>query len=179
MIWLQTATVFLARWRKPLSLLMNVRGVNDVRQTDIHTAWPLGPEPSDFEDEMPTEKLRRHKLPGTDQIPAKPIKEGGKTIRSAIRNLLILFEISRNCPRTIRADSHIACRAHAIPDNAVLLKAMHHDLRETACGPTVSVPLLQAITWSSSKLLSNPYQSQMQVASVKPNTVCHGRGKEW
>ena len=29
------------------------------------------------------------------------------------------------------------------------------------------------------KLLSDAYQSQMQVASVKPNTVCHGRGKEW
>ena len=27
------------------------------------------------------------------------------------------------------------------------------------------------------RLLSDAYQSQMQVASVKPNTVCHGRGK--
>ena len=27
--------------------------------------------------------------------------------------------------------------------------------------------------------LSHAYQSQMQVASVKPNTVCHGRGTEW
>jgi hypothetical protein len=29
------------------------------------------------------------------------------------------------------------------------------------------------------KLLSEAYQSQMQVASVKPNNVCHGRGEEW
>ena len=29
------------------------------------------------------------------------------------------------------------------------------------------------------RLLSDAYQSQMQVASVKPNNVCHGRGKEW
>jgi hypothetical protein len=29
------------------------------------------------------------------------------------------------------------------------------------------------------RLLSEAYQSQMQVASVKPNSVCHGRGKEW
>jgi hypothetical protein len=29
------------------------------------------------------------------------------------------------------------------------------------------------------RLLSDAYQSQMQVTSVKPNTVCHGRGKEW
>ena len=29
------------------------------------------------------------------------------------------------------------------------------------------------------RLLSKAYQSHMQVASVKPNKVCHGRGKEW
>ena len=29
------------------------------------------------------------------------------------------------------------------------------------------------------RMLSDAYQSQMQVAIVKPNTVCHGRGKEW
>ena len=29
------------------------------------------------------------------------------------------------------------------------------------------------------RLLSDAYKSQMKVASVKPNTVCHGRGKEW
>ena len=29
------------------------------------------------------------------------------------------------------------------------------------------------------RLLSEAYQSQMQEASVKPNNVCHGRGKEW
>jgi hypothetical protein len=29
------------------------------------------------------------------------------------------------------------------------------------------------------RFLSEAYQSQMQVASVKPNNVCHGRAKEW
>jgi hypothetical protein len=29
------------------------------------------------------------------------------------------------------------------------------------------------------RLLSEAYQSQKQVASVKPNNVCHGQGKEW
>jgi hypothetical protein len=29
------------------------------------------------------------------------------------------------------------------------------------------------------RLLSEAYPSQMQVASVKPNNVRHGRGKEW
>jgi hypothetical protein len=39
----------LARWRKNFFQLFNVHGVNDVRQTEIHTAETLMPEPSDFE----------------------------------------------------------------------------------------------------------------------------------
>jgi len=56
----------LAGWRVLFSRLLNVRGVNDVRQTYIHTAEPLEPEPSAFKDEMTNEKLKRHKLLGTD-----------------------------------------------------------------------------------------------------------------
>jgi hypothetical protein len=77
------------------------------------------------------------------------------------------------------SDSHLPCRAHAIPEHAVLLKATaQHGRRETACGLTARVRLLPAITRSSTKL-SDAYQSQMQVASVKPNTVYHGRGKKF
>ena len=43
---------------------------NDVRQTEIHTAEPLVPELSAFEVELATEKLKSHKSPGIDQIPA-------------------------------------------------------------------------------------------------------------
>jgi len=55
-------------------------GVNDVRQTEIHTTEPLVPEPSAFQVELPTEKLKSHKSPGIDQIPAELIKAGGSTI---------------------------------------------------------------------------------------------------
>jgi hypothetical protein len=41
-----------AKWRKYFSQLFNVHGVNDVRQTEIHTVEPLVPEPSASEDEM-------------------------------------------------------------------------------------------------------------------------------
>jgi hypothetical protein len=37
----------LARWRNYFSQLFNVHGVNDVRQTEIHTAEPLVPDPRD------------------------------------------------------------------------------------------------------------------------------------
>jgi hypothetical protein len=42
----------LARWRNNFFQPMNVHGVNDVRQTEIHTAEPLVPEPSVSEVEM-------------------------------------------------------------------------------------------------------------------------------
>ena len=37
---------------------------------------------------MVTEKLNRHKSPGTDQIPAELIKVGGRTIHSEIHILI-------------------------------------------------------------------------------------------
>jgi hypothetical protein len=67
---------------------LNVHGVNDVRQTERHTAEPLVPEPSDSQVEMAIEKLKRHKSSGNDQIPAELIKAGGRTIRSEISKLI-------------------------------------------------------------------------------------------
>ena len=46
------------------------------------------PEPSAFEFEMATEKLKRHKSPGTDHIAAELIKAGGRTICCEIHKLL-------------------------------------------------------------------------------------------
>jgi len=76
----------LARWRKHFSQLFNVHGVNDVRQTDIHTVEPLVPELSAFQIEMAVENLKRHKSPGIDQIPAELIIAGDRKIRSKIHN---------------------------------------------------------------------------------------------
>jgi len=72
----------LARCRNHFSQLLNVRGTNDVRQTEIHTIEPLVPGPSAFEIEMAFEKLKRHKSPGIDHIAAELIKAGGRTSRS-------------------------------------------------------------------------------------------------
>ena len=51
----------LALWRKHFSQLWTVHGANDVRQTEIHTADPLVPEPSAFEFEIADTELKRHK----------------------------------------------------------------------------------------------------------------------
>jgi hypothetical protein len=68
--------------------VLNVHGVHEVRQTDIHTAEPLVPEPSLVEVEIATGKLRSYKSPGTDQIQAEFIKAGGETLYSEIHRLI-------------------------------------------------------------------------------------------
>jgi hypothetical protein len=79
----------MARWRNYFSQILNVHGVNVVRQAEIHTAEPLMPEPSALEVELAIEKLKSHRSPGIDQIPAKLIKAGGRTIHYAIHKLIM------------------------------------------------------------------------------------------
>jgi len=47
------------------------------------------PEPSAFEVEVTIGKLKNHKSPGIDQIPAELIKAGGRTICYEIHKLII------------------------------------------------------------------------------------------
>ena len=61
----------LARWRNHFSQLLNIHGINDVRQTEIHTAEPLVPEPTAFEVELAIEKIKSHKSPGIVQKPQR------------------------------------------------------------------------------------------------------------
>jgi hypothetical protein len=53
----------LNRWKNYFCQVLNVL-VGNVRQTEIHTAEPLVPEPSALEFEMAIEKLKRYKSPG-------------------------------------------------------------------------------------------------------------------
>jgi len=46
------------------------------------------PEPSAVGVEMAIEKLKRHKTPGIDQIPAESIKAVGRTIRYEMNQLI-------------------------------------------------------------------------------------------
>jgi hypothetical protein len=76
--------------------MLNVRGVHDVRQMDIHMAEPLVPEPSLVEVEIAIGKLKNYKSPGTDQILAELIKARSETLYSEIHRL-VLYGIRRNC----------------------------------------------------------------------------------
>jgi len=70
---------------------LNVHGVNDVRQVEIHTAEPHVPEPCAFEVELAIEKLKSLKSPGIDQIPAEFITAGCRTIRCEIHKLFLFL----------------------------------------------------------------------------------------
>jgi len=83
MIWMATDShSIFARWRNHFSQLLNVRGVKDVKHTEIHAAEPPVLEPNAFQVEMAIEKLKRHKSPGVGQIPADLIKAEGRQFRS-------------------------------------------------------------------------------------------------
>jgi hypothetical protein len=56
----------LNRWKNFFNQVLNLHGVHDVRQIDIHTAEPLVLEPSLFEVEIGIGKLKSYKSLGTD-----------------------------------------------------------------------------------------------------------------
>jgi len=76
------------RWRNYFFQLFNVHGVKDVGQAETHTAEPLVSEPSAFEVELAIGKLKSHKSPGIDGIPAELIKAGGGKICGEIHKLI-------------------------------------------------------------------------------------------
>jgi len=121
----------LARWRNNFPQLLNVHVVNNVRQTEIHTAGSLVPEPSTFKFEMATEKLNRYTSPGIFQIPAELIKARRRTFHSEIHNLSILFGLWRNCLRSGRSQS--LCLF--IRSVTVLITEAYHfcELHKTLC----------------------------------------------
>jgi len=65
-----------------------MHGVKDVGRAEVHTAELLVPEPSAAEVELAIDKLKIHKSPGIDQIPAELIKAGGRTICLEIHKLI-------------------------------------------------------------------------------------------
>ena len=89
-----------ARWRNNLFQLLNVNGVNYVRNKNSRTN-------SASECEIAIEKVKRHKSPGTDHVQAELIKEaGGRTIHSEIQKLhSFMWKVSRTVPIYKKGDN--------------------------------------------------------------------------
>jgi hypothetical protein len=75
-------------WMKYFFQLINVHGVKEVGQAEIHTAEPLVTDRSASDVELAIDKLKSHKSPGIDQIMAELITAGGRTIFLDIHNLI-------------------------------------------------------------------------------------------
>jgi hypothetical protein len=78
----------LKRWKNFFNQVVNVHGVHDVRQKDIHTAEPSVPEPSLVEVQIAIGKLKSYKSTSYDQIAADLMKAGGETLYSEIHRLI-------------------------------------------------------------------------------------------
>jgi hypothetical protein len=99
-IWLQTPTVFwLGSMYKGLVMLGRHKYIQQKHQLS---------EPRTFEVEMVTERLKRFKSPGIDQISTELIKQGVEKFALIYVNLLILLGIKRNCLRS--ESSRSLCR---------------------------------------------------------------------
>jgi hypothetical protein len=65
-----------------------MHNISDVRHIEIHTAEALVPDPSPFEVGIDIQKLKKYKLPGTDQTRAELIQAGGETLMFEIHKLI-------------------------------------------------------------------------------------------
>jgi hypothetical protein len=81
-------------WKNYYSQSLNVHGVHDVRQIEVHTAEPLISDSSPFEAEIAVAKLKKYKLPASDQIPAELFQARGETLQSEMHKH---FRIRKNC----------------------------------------------------------------------------------
>jgi hypothetical protein len=136
-IWLQTPTVF---WLGGGIIFSAIECTwdNDVKQTEIHTAESLVPEPSDSKFEMAIEKLKRHKSPGSDQIPAELIEAGGRTIRSEIHKLINSIWNKEELPElsSERSQSLYLFIRRVTKQIAVIIEAYHFCQPHTKFYPT-------------------------------------------
>jgi len=84
-------------WKNYFYQLLNLHGINKVRQTETHTLDPLLPKPSCFELQITIERLKSYKTPGIDHVQAALFKQEGIYYVLRCTNVLILFWTRKNC----------------------------------------------------------------------------------
>jgi hypothetical protein len=102
--------------------VVNVHGIHDIRQMDIHTAEPLVPEPSLVEMDTAIGKLKSYKSPGTDQIPAELIKQQVKHYVLRYTDLFVLYGIRRNCHSSGRNPLFYRCIKRVIRLTTIIIE---------------------------------------------------------
>ena len=116
----------LAKWgNHSLSYWMYTGLMMFSRLTYIHTSEPLVPEPSAFDIEMATEKLKKHKSQGTDKIPAELIKAGDRTICSEIHKLINSIWNKEELPEECKESIIVPIYKKVIKQILVIIEAYH------------------------------------------------------
>ena len=82
------------------------------------------PEPSAYEVDLAIEKLKSHKSPGIDQIPAE-LRKGVEQFAIRSINLLFLFGIKRNCLRSGRSQSFYLSIRRGVKQIVITIGAYH------------------------------------------------------
>ena len=98
---------------------MNVHGVNDVRQTEKHTAEPLVSEPSVFEFDWAIESIRSHKSKSIDQISPELIKAECRIISYETHKCIISIWNNEDLPHEWKES--IIVHIHKIGDINIVL----------------------------------------------------------
>jgi len=114
-----------ARWRNYFSQLFNVHGAKEAGQAEIHTAEPLVPEPIASEVELTITKLKSHKSPGIDQIPAELIKAGGRTICLEIHKLITSIWKKEKLPEEWKGSIIVPIIRRGIKQIVIIIGAYH------------------------------------------------------
>jgi hypothetical protein len=73
--------------RENYSQLLNVHGINDVRQIEIYTAGWLACDPSPSEFQLAIVKLEKYRTPGSDQFTTELVYAGSAALHSEIHEL--------------------------------------------------------------------------------------------
>ena len=90
----------LARYRKHFSQLLNIHGVNDVKQLQKQTGEPLVPKLSAFEVQMAIGRLNGTNHQVSVKSQQNRLNQGVQQCALRYIHLLILFGIRRNCLRS-------------------------------------------------------------------------------
>jgi hypothetical protein len=107
-------------WRNNFS-----HGAKEVGQAEIHTAEPLVPEPSATEIELAIGKLKIHKCPGIDQIPAELIKVGGRKSFLEIHKLITSTGKKGKLPEEWKASIIVRIYRKGIKQIVIIIGAYH------------------------------------------------------
>jgi hypothetical protein len=113
----------LNRWKNYFCQLLNVNGVGDVRQTEMHTAEPFVPQPRASEVDVAIGKMERYISPGIYQIPGELIQAGGEILRSEIHKLIKLIWNKEQLPHQWKKQLWYLLTKRVIKLTVVIIKA--------------------------------------------------------